>query len=145
MATTLLHAGRVLTPTAQITDAGILIREGVIEELGLREGMRLPDGAQEISATDRTAIPGFVDVHIHGAGGHDVMEGTPEAMCAITRSVATHGTTSMVATTVTASADATLRSVADIAKYICEQHDTDDAHAEVLGIHFEGPFISPVR
>ena len=66
----------MLTPTAEMTDAGILIRDGVIEELGLREGMRLPDGAEEISATDRTAIPGFVDVHIHGAGGRDVMEGS---------------------------------------------------------------------
>ena len=45
MTTTLVHAGRMLTPTAEITDVGILIRDGVIEELGLREGMRLPDGA----------------------------------------------------------------------------------------------------
>src|SRR5271163_704203 len=73
MAITLLHAGRVLTPTAQITDAGILIREGVIEELGLREGMRLPDGAQEIYATDKTAIPGFVDVHIHKSGNRSLI------------------------------------------------------------------------
>src|SRR5271169_714330 len=145
MATTLLHAGRVLTPTAQITDAGILIREGVIEELGLREGMRLPDGAEEISATDRTAVPGFVDVHIHGAGGRDVMEGSTEALAGLTKTVARHGTTSFVATTVTASPDDTIRSVEGIARYISEQHETDDARAEVLGIHFEGPFLSPER
>ena len=145
MATLLFHCKRALTPAAEIADAGILIRDGVIETIAARESMTLPPGAQEISATDSTAIPGFVDVHIHGAGGHDVMEGTPEAMRAVTRTVATHGTTSMVATTVTASADATLRSVADIAEYICEQHESEDARAEVLGIHFEGPFISSVR
>src|SRR5271168_4791318 len=145
MATTLLHAGRVLSPTAEITDAGILIREGVIEELGLREGMRLPDGAQEISATDKTAIPGFVDVHIHGAGGRDVMEGSAEALAGVTKTVARHGTTSFVATTVTASPEDTIRSVEGIARYIAQQHETTDARAEVLGIHFEGPFISPVR
>jgi N-acetylglucosamine-6-phosphate deacetylase len=145
MAIQLFHCKRALTPTAEIADAGVLVRDGVIEAVGARESMSLPSGAQEISAADSTAIPGFVDVHIHGAGGHDVMEGTPEAMRAVTRSVATHGTTSMVATTVTASADATLKSVADIAKYICEQHEANDARAEVLGIHFEGPFISPVR
>src|SRR5271168_1737990 len=145
MTTTLLHAGRVLTPTAEITDAGILIREGVIEELGLREGMRLPDGAQEISATDKTAIPGFVDVHIHGAGGRDVMEGNTEALAAVTKTVARHGTTSFVATTVTASPDDTIRSVEGIARYISQQHETDDTRAEVLGIHFEGPFLSPAR
>jgi N-acetylglucosamine-6-phosphate deacetylase len=145
MATLLFHCKRALTPTAEVADAGILIRDGVIETVGARESMSLPSGAQEISAVDSTAIPGFVDVHIHGAGGHDVMEGSPEAMRAVTRTVATHGTTSMVATTVTAGADATLGSVADIAKYICEQHEADEARAEVLGIHFEGPFISSVR
>jgi N-acetylglucosamine-6-phosphate deacetylase len=145
MSTTLLHAGRVLTPTAEITNAGILIREGVIEELGLREGMRLPVGAQEISATDKTAIPGFVDVHIHGAGGRDVMEGSADALASVTKTVARHGTTSMVATTVTASPDDTIRSVEAIAHYISQQHETDDTRAEVLGIHFEGPFLSPAR
>src|ERR1700675_543924 len=145
MTTTLLHAGRALTPTAEITDAGILIRDGVIEELGLREGMRLPTGALEISATDKTAIPGFVDVHIHGAGGRDVMEGSPEALAGVTKTVARHGTTSFVATTVTASPDDTIRSVEGIARYISQQHETGDARAEVLGIHFEGPFLSPAR
>ncbi|HET8823496.1 MAG TPA: amidohydrolase family protein, partial [Terriglobales bacterium] len=108
MPTILLHAGKALTPTAEITDAGILIREGVIEELGPREGMRLPAGASEISATDKTAIPGFIDVHIHGAGGRDVMEGSAEALAGVTRTVARHGTTSFVATTVTASPEDTI-------------------------------------
>jgi N-acetylglucosamine-6-phosphate deacetylase len=145
MSTTLLHAGRLLTPTSEITNAGILIREGVIEELGLREGMRLPVGAQEISAIGKTAIPGFVDVHIHGAGGRDVMEGSADALSSVTKTVARHGTTSMVATTVTASPDDTIRSVEGIARYISQQHETDDTRAEVLGIHFEGPFLSPAR
>ncbi len=135
----------MLTPTAGITDAGILIRDGVIEELGLREGMRLPAGAVEISATDKTAIPGFVDVHIHGAGGRDVMEGSAEALAGVTKTVARHGTTSFVATTVTASPEDTIRSVEGIAHYISQQHETDDTRAEVLGIHFEGPFLSPAR
>ncbi|MGA2811038.1 MAG: N-acetylglucosamine-6-phosphate deacetylase [Candidatus Acidiferrum sp.] len=149
----LLHCKRALTPTAEIADAAILIRDGVIEAIGSRDSIVLPVDGQEISALDSTAVPGFVDVHIHGAGGHDVMEGTPEALRTITRTVATHGTTSMVATTVTAAPDATLRSVAGIAKYIGEQHESCDAGsearagagAEVLGIHFEGPFISAVR
>jgi N-acetylglucosamine-6-phosphate deacetylase len=145
MTTTLLHAGRVLTPTGEITDAGIVIRDGVIEELGPREGMRLPAGAEEISRTDKTALPGFVDVHIHGAGGRDVMEGSPEALSGVTKTVARHGTTSFVATTVTASPDDTIRSVEGIARYISQQHETDEVRAEVLGIHFEGPFLSPAR
>jgi len=55
MTTLLIHAGRALTPTTEINDAGILIREDVIEAVGPRSGMALPAGAQEIRATDRTA------------------------------------------------------------------------------------------
>jgi N-acetylglucosamine-6-phosphate deacetylase len=145
MTTILLHAGRALTPTAEIPNAGILIRDGVIEELGPREGMRLPTDAHEISATDKIAIPGFLDVHIHGAGGHDVMEGTGDALAGVSETVARHGTTSFVATTVTASPEDTIRSVEGIAHYISQQHETDAVRAEVLGIHFEGPFLSPAR
>jgi len=134
-----------MTPTVEIADAGILLRDGVIEAIGPRESLSLASGAREISALDLTAIPGFLDVHIHGAGGHDVMEASAEAMAAVTTMVARRGTTSMVATTVTASPDATLQSVAGIAKYICTQRESGDPRAEVLGLHFEGPFISPVR
>jgi len=145
MPTILIHSGRALTPTAEIADAGILIREDVIEAIGPRSGMTLPAGAQEIRATDKTAIPGFLDVHIHGAGGHDVMEGNATALRAITRKVSEYGTTSLVATTVTASTDETLRAVEGIAGYIAHQHETEIPRAEVLGIHFEGPFISKQR
>jgi N-acetylglucosamine-6-phosphate deacetylase len=145
MSTILIHASRALTPTAEISDAGILIREDVIEAIGPRSGMSLPAGAQEIRATDKTAIPGFLDVHIHGAGGHDVMEGSSSALRAITRKVSEYGTTSIVATTVTASTDETLRAVEGIASYIGKQHETSEPRAEILGIHFEGPFISKER
>jgi N-acetylglucosamine-6-phosphate deacetylase len=145
MSTFLIHAGRALTPTTEIKDVGILVRYGTIEAIGSRAGMTLPAGAQEIRAIDKTAIPGFIDVHIHGAGGHDVMEGTGAALRSITRKVSEYGTTSLVATTVTASTDETLRAIEGIAGYITQQHETEESRAEVLGIHFEGPFISKQR
>jgi N-acetylglucosamine-6-phosphate deacetylase len=145
MSATLLRVGRAFTPTAEIADAGILLRDGVIDGVGPREALTLPSGGAELSARDKIAVPGFVDVHIHGAGGRDVMEGSAEALTAVTRMVAGHGTTSMVATTVTASPDDTLRSIEGIASYICSQHEGGDARAEILGLHFEGPFISPAR
>ena len=144
MDTILLHTARALTPTTEIPDAGILIRDGVIESIGPREGMSLPPGAQEIAAP-QTAVPGFVDVHIHGAGGHDVMAGTEEALAGVARTIARHGTTSFVATTVTASPDDICRSVEGIARFIATQHETDEPRAEVLGVHYEGPFISAAR
>ena len=135
MSTILIHAGRALTPTTEIHEAGILIREDVIEAIGPRSGMSLPAGAQEVTAIDRTAIPGFIDLHIHGAGGHDVMEGSEAALRTITGKVSQFGTTSIVATTVTASTDDTLRAVEGIAAYIAQQYETDEPRADVLGIN----------
>lgn len=145
MATTLLHVGKAITPKGEIANAGILIRDGEIEMVGPRFGMELPSGATEVQATDSTAIPGFVDVHIHGAGGHDVMEANETALSTITGRLAAFGTTSLLATTITASADDTCRSVEGIAKYISGQYQTSDTRAEILGIHFEGPFLSKER
>jgi len=145
MSTILLHAARAITPTTEILDAGILVHDGVIEAVGPREDMRLPAGAAEISASGQTAIPGFIDVHIHGAGGHDVMEGNEQAMSTVATTLARHGTTSFLATTVTASPDDTLRGVEGIARYITQQFEALQPRAEVLGVHYEGPFISKVR
>lgn len=145
MSTILLRAARALTPTTEIPDAGILIRDGVIAAIGPRQDMRMPSGAAEAYASGQTAVPGFIDVHIHGAGGHDVMEGTDQALSAVAKTLARHGTTSFVATTVTASPDATCRSVEGIAHYITRQFEALQTKAEVLGIHYEGPFISKVR
>jgi N-acetylglucosamine-6-phosphate deacetylase len=145
MTTTLLHVGRAFTPTSELRDAGILIRDSVIESVGPRSSLSLPANAQEIIATDKIASPGFIDVHIHGAGGHDVMEGTEDALHAICSVIGAHGTTSFVATTVTADPNAICKSSEDIARYIGQQHSQSRPGAEVLGIHFEGPFINPVR
>ena len=65
-----------------------------------------------------TLAPAFFDVHIHGAAGHDVMEGTAKALRAIGSFLATKGTGAYLPTTVTAPLDATLRSVSDLAKLI---------------------------
>jgi N-acetylglucosamine-6-phosphate deacetylase len=145
MSTTLIHAARVFTPATEIPDAAILFRDGVIESAGPRSAVTLPTGAREIIATDKIAAPGFLDVHIHGAGGHDVMEATEDALKAVSRMVAIHGTTSFVATTATASTESICRSAEGIAGYISCQHQSDDCRADILGIHFEGPFISSAR
>jgi len=142
-----IHADRAFTPFEEISDAVIVIQGSKIAAIGQRRMVDLPRGAREINAGRRSVAPGFVDVHIHGAGGHDVMEGTREALEIITATVAGHGTTSLVATTVTASEKETRDSVAGIAHFILNtsQHATRELSAEILGIHFEGPFISPAR
>jgi N-acetylglucosamine-6-phosphate deacetylase len=142
-----IHAARAFTPFEEISDAVIVIQGSKISAVGERGKVDLPRGVREINADGKTLVPGFVDVHIHGAGGHDVMEGTREALEIITATVAAHGTTSLVATTVTASEKETRDSVAEIAHFILNtsQYPTRELSAEILGIHFEGPFISPAR
>jgi N-acetylglucosamine-6-phosphate deacetylase len=74
-----------------------------------------------------------------------MMEGDEDALAVVTRKVAEFGTTSLLATTVTAAPDATIRATAGISLYITQQHAAKESRAEVLGIHFEGPFISKER
>ena len=142
-----IHAGRAFTPFEEISDAVIVVQGSKISAVGQRGKVDLPRGVRELNAGGRTVVPGFVDVHIHGAGGHDVMEGTREALEIISATVAAHGTTSLVATTVTASEKETRDSVAGIAHFILNtsQYAARELSAEILGIHFEGPFISPAR
>jgi N-acetylglucosamine-6-phosphate deacetylase len=142
-----IHADRALTPFEEVSDAVIVIQGSKIIAVGQRGKVAMPRGAREVAAKGKTVVPGFVDVHIHGAGGHDAMEGTPEALEIIAATVAEHGTTSLVATTVTASEMETCRSVCDIAKFILEAglSPARELSAEIVGIHFEGPFISQAR
>lgn len=147
MPTTAIMADRALTPFEEILDPIVIVEGSKIAAVGRRGQFRVPRGAREISAAGKTIVPGFVDVHIHGAGGHDVMEGEARALEAVTETVARHGTTSLVATTVTASEQQTCRSVAGIARFISQQRESlpNAASAEILGIHLEGPFISRAR
>jgi N-acetylglucosamine-6-phosphate deacetylase len=150
MAFIAIYAQRALTPLEEILDAVILVDGTRIAAVGRKGAIDVPRGAAEFTAGAGTVIPGFVDVHIHGAGGHDVMEGTDAAFDAVTATVARHGTTSIVATTVTASPADTCRSVAAIARAAKRGADAPlatrgAARAEILGVHFEGPFISAAR
>lgn len=146
MSSTIVHAARALTPLQEIADAAIVFEDGRITAVETRAGIVAPAGAREISARDATIVPGFVDIHLHGAGGHDVMSSTEEALTTIASTVARHGTTSLVATTVTAPPDETRRSLEGISRCILSPANrTADATAEIIGIHLEGPFISPTR
>lgn len=148
MAQQVIHAGRLLTPHEEISDAVIILDGTKIAAAGHRDSVHVPAGAHEILARDMTVIPGFVDIHIHGAGGHDVMSSTEEALGTVARTVASHGTTSILATTVTAPPDETRRCLEGIARYISSPsntHPPESPAAEIAGIHLEGPFISLTR
>jgi N-acetylglucosamine-6-phosphate deacetylase len=89
--------------------------------------------------------PAFFDVHIHGAAGHDLMESTPEALRCVGTFLASKGTGTYLATTITASLDQTQRAVAGLARLIKNPSlisGEEQPVARPLGIHLEGPFLS---
>jgi N-acetylglucosamine-6-phosphate deacetylase len=140
------HAERAITPLEEIEDAVVLVDGALIVAVGMRGQIALPRGTEELTLPAGTLVPGFVDVHIHGAGGKDVMDADAGSLEIVSATAARFGTTSLVATTVTASPEKTCGSVGAIASWMEAQFAAKGVRkAEILGVHFEGPFISAAR
>ena len=88
-------------------------------------------------------VPAYVNLHVHGSAGHDVMEGTPEALRVVGASLASHGVGAYYPTTVTSTIDETLRALDMIARVINDGPQPESAVP--LGIHLEGPFLSSAK
>ena len=86
-----IFADRAFTPSEEIADAVILLDGEKIVAIGPRHSLSVPGDARCCEARGLTIVPGFIDLHIHGAGGRDVMEGTREALETIAATVASHG------------------------------------------------------
>jgi len=140
---TAILAGTIYTPTEKIEDGVVLVEERRIASLGRSKQIKIPASARVVDHRTRTVVPGFIDLHVHGGAGHDLMEATPEAVAAVATHLAAHGTTSFLATTVTASLDRTLQATRALSQLIrAWGTTTKSAAARPLGIHFEGPFLS---
>lgn len=138
----------LLTPLEAIANAVVIVENERILAAGPRDSITVPKSARELRAKGKVLAPGFVDVHVHGAGGSDVMDAHPEALRTIATVLARFGATSFVPTTVTASADRTIDALARIADTIraWPSHPGSNAPAaQPVGIHLEGPFISAHR
>jgi N-acetylglucosamine-6-phosphate deacetylase len=126
-------------------NAAVLVEDGKIISIGPRASFETP--ARTFDFPDAILAPGFFDVHIHGAAGHDSMEmdrtGAAEMGCFLAR----HGVTSYYPTTVTASEKKTLTALDRVARYISEPPagSPEAPCARPLGVHLEGPFISQAR
>lgn len=114
-------------------DAILAIRDGKIAAIL----EKLPEGAEFIDHSQHIVAPGFVDTHIHGMVGHDIMDATEEGLLAISKAAARIGVTSFLPTTLTASVEDTDRAIINVAK---NHHKVEGA--KVRGIFLEGPFFA---
>jgi N-acetylglucosamine-6-phosphate deacetylase len=140
-----LTAAQALTPLETIEDAVVVVEDRIIRAVGPRREIAIPSAARTVDLGNQILAPGFVDVHIHGAAGHDVMEATPEALEAVAAFVLRHGTTSFVPTTLSAPSEVLLPSLAGLGQAIRSfpGHTANKTPlAEPLGVHLEGPFLS---
>ena len=115
-------------------DGSVLVENGKIVALNIP----CPPNADVIDAMGGYILPGFIDLHVHGGGGSDFMDATVEDMCAVTRAHAKHGTTALLATTMTCE-DETLEKVIDT--YL-QAENSAVGGAKLLGLHLEGPYFS---
>jgi N-acetylglucosamine-6-phosphate deacetylase len=141
--------GHILTPAGFV--AGVLEHEPRAEggRITRIEGTPVADERRVRDAAAAIVLPGFVDLHVHGGGGHDVMDGA-EAAQAVAGRHAAHGTTAMLATTMTAPIDEVREALASLGPLMRDgadaPRDTRPASAaRWLGIHLEGPYLSPAR
>ncbi len=123
---------RLFDAPAERVGACVLIEDGVIVHVGSAGSCE-----NTLDAQGRMIAPGFIDVHIQGAGGADVLDGTVEALGTISRTCARFGTTGFLATTVFNPGQGN-RHLALAAEHV----GRDLGGANLLGIHLEGPFIS---
>ncbi len=141
-------AGRLFTPTDSIEHPVVLVEHGRVVDISARSSRQVPAGVSTSDFGTSVIAPGYVDLHIHGSAGYDVMDDTAEALPAIEQLLARHGVTSYFPTTVTAPMDATLRALERLADAI-EKRERNNANGKIralpLGIHLEGPFISHAR
>src|SRR5690349_20198644 len=138
----------ILTPSGPIPNGSLLADNGKIISVtpGNNDddghGSHSPDGQDAadriIDARGQYLSPDFIDIHIHGGGGHDFMDNTVEAFLAIARLHAQYGTTSMTPTTLSSTQDHLLQTLDTYG----QAHVLNDKGARFIGMHIEGPYFS---
>jgi N-acetylglucosamine-6-phosphate deacetylase len=128
--------GKIITPEKIIDGGTILIQSNRIEAISNRD-IEVAN-CIEIDAQGKYISPGFIDIHIHGGGGYDFMDGNEEAFLKIAETHAKFGTTAMLPTTLTSTKEAMLQILG-----VYESANRNNAKgAQFLGMHLEGPYIA---
>lgn len=129
--------GQIITPSGIMKNGCILLGDGRIRELN-KNNIDAPN-ATVVDAGGKYISPGFIDLHVHGGGGHDFMDNTPQDFIAAAKLHAQYGTTAMLPTTLTSSHAGLVETLETYRK--AEPLSMDGA--QFIGMHLEGPYISP--
>src|SRR5208283_617445 len=147
-----LSADRLYTPLQEIRDPLLFLEDGRISEISSRAEREIPKHATVLDLANHfpgaILAPGFIDIHMHGGAGLDVMRAAPADLPRLHKFLLTHGVTGYFPTTVAAPLDQTCAALARLADAIkAEQTSSpgDGPQARPLGIHLEGPFLSLKR
>ncbi|AXI10539.1 N-acetylglucosamine-6-phosphate deacetylase [Oceanobacillus sp. 143] len=130
----LIKNAKIFLEDQVISNGNIYISKGQIKEVTANN--EYGEDTQVIDATNLNVIPGFIDSHIHGANGADVMDATEEALDRMASILPKEGTTSFLATTITQSPENIEKALVN-----AENYDNKAGQAEMVGIHLEGPFV----
>jgi N-acetylglucosamine-6-phosphate deacetylase len=144
---TAFTAARLYTPVEEIENPILVVEDGVISEVYSRATREVPGDSSLIDFGEAALSPGFVDIHIHGGAGLDLMRASLSEFPRLGKFLATHGVTGYFATTVAAPLDVTCSALERLADAIEAARATpdDSAQGRPLGIHLEGPFLSHKR
>ncbi|MGX4585925.1 N-acetylglucosamine-6-phosphate deacetylase [Paenibacillus chitinolyticus] len=140
MSLKILHHVNVIQEDNSTQSVTLWIRNGIIERIESSLAS-LPEGEYEyMDGQGRLLIPGMIDVHIHGANGFDMMDGSETSIQEVSRACAATGCTSFLATSVSSTIEdliAMIRSVKRVAGH--------EVGAKIAGLHLEGPYLNPKR
>ena len=136
-----VHCDTLFTPYQRRRDWLLQIADGKIRRMlpAAEIGGALP--ANLLHEPDAIVAPGFIDLHVHGAVGHDFMDGTAASLQAASAALARHGTSSFLATTLSAANDSIEAAICGLGHHSKLALDG----ARLIGIHMEGPYINPLR
>jgi N-acetylglucosamine-6-phosphate deacetylase len=134
-----LTKATLFTPFNLIENGTVLIHDKIIEAAGPAASIEIPAGYREVPLEGLIIAPGFIDIHLHGGHGAEVMSAIPSSLEEIAKFYATHGVTSFLATTLSANSDQLLA----VARSFEFLNNSSYKGAKCLGIHLEGPYLSP--
>lgn len=139
MKTIIISGPKIYSENGVIENAALVIKNNLIHDIIAQNEIKKFSSAECLEFPhDFYLVPGFIDLHVHGADGKDVMDASPDALAVISQALAKEGTTSFLAATMTSSKDHIENALINIA-------NTATTAAEMIGVHLEGPFISPQK